>query len=136
MFSSIPTTSLFCAGSTILLFLILGFVVLMRYISYRENLAYAEKGLLPPQKAGNGKGALIWGIIVGSIGLALCLGLWPIGFDQRQFPLGLGPWMLFGLIPLFFGLGLILIHFLTRKEDHADIKDSQSLAPLTRDEVK
>jgi hypothetical protein len=30
-------------------------------------------------------------------------------------PFGFGPWMLAGLLPMFFGLALILIHVLTRE---------------------
>ena len=60
------------------------------------------------------------------IGMALCVGLYPIGFvgGGSRFPLGFGPWMLAGLIPTFFGLGLILIYVLTR-EDRKSEKDTE-----------
>jgi hypothetical protein len=32
-----------------------------------------------------------------------------------EFPLNFGPWMLFGLVPTFFGLSLVLIYFLTAR---------------------
>jgi hypothetical protein len=89
-------------------------IVIMRYISYRETLALAEKGLARPQKRSDGKDALRWGIAITAVGVALCLGLWPLGFlAGNTFPLGLGPWMLFGFVPVFFGLALILIFVLT-----------------------
>ncbi len=93
------------------------FVVLMRYLSYRETVALAEKGLVRPDRArGNGKDTLRWGIVITAVGLALCLGLYPLGFlGGTRFPLGLGPWMLVGLLPTFFGLGLVLIYALTRE---------------------
>lgn len=106
-----------CAGSLGFLFLILSFIVVMRYISYRETLKLADKGLVKPNRsAGNGKSALIWGIIITAIGLALMVGLWPLGaMLSANVPFGFGPWMLAGLLPMFFGLALILIHVLTRE---------------------
>ena len=91
--------------------IIFGFIALMRFISYRETLALAEKGLVRPakvQKNGkNGLNALRWGIVIASIGLAVLIGVFPIG----------GPVLLVGLIPTFFGLGLVLIYVLTRDSD-------------------
>jgi hypothetical protein len=89
-------------------------IVILRYINYRETLALAEKGLLRPQKPSDGKETLRWGIVIMAIGLALCVGLWPIGFlPGDAYPLGLGPWMVIGIVPTFFGLALILIYALT-----------------------
>ena len=99
--------------------LLFGFIVLMRYLSYRETLALAEKGLVRPEPArGNGKSALRWGIAIASLGLALGIGLYPLGWvaGGSLYPLNFGPWMLAGLIPLFFGLGLVLIHVLTSED--------------------
>jgi hypothetical protein len=109
----------FCCG--ILFFIVLfGFLAVWRYLQYRETLALAEKGLLKPDtrpdSRGNGKGALRWGVVIASLGLALTFGLWPLGINSN-YPLGLGPWMIGAFIPLFFGLGLILIYILTKNED-------------------
>lgn len=96
--------------------IIFAFIVIMRYISYRETLALAEKGLVRPGRVrgGDGKDTLRWGIVIAAVGLALCVGLYPLGLlPGNAFPLGLGPWMLAGLLPTFFGLGLILIFVLT-----------------------
>ena len=113
-----------CLGSLGIVFLILGFGVVMRFINYKETMALAEKGLVKPARFNNnGKGALIWGIIITAIGLAFILGLWPLGaMMNTNVPFGFGPWMLAGLIPTFFGLALILIHMLTRE----DKKEEQS----------
>jgi hypothetical protein len=107
-----------CMGSLSITFLILAFILAMRYLNYKETLKLAEKGLVKPSRAnGNGKGALIWGIIITAIGLALIIGLWPLGaMVNMNVPFGFGPWMLTGLIPTFFGLALILIHVLTRED--------------------
>jgi hypothetical protein len=110
----------FCCG--LLFFVILfAFLAGWRWMQYRERLALAEKGLLKPEsgqleRGGNGKGALRWGVVIASLGLALTVGLWPLGI-YSSYPLGLGPWMIGAFIPLFFGLGLILIYVLTKNED-------------------
>lgn len=93
-------------------------IAALRYISYRETLALAEKGLVRPERSRDGKDTLRWGIIITALGLALTLGLYPFGLSlPTQYPLGLGPWMLLGFVPLFFGLALILIYYVTYKSD-------------------
>jgi Domain of unknown function (DUF6249) len=99
----------------------------MRFLAYRETMELAEKGLVKPQRNGNGKSTLIWGIIITAVGLALILGLWPLGFGfgGSNYPLGFGPWMLLGLVPTFFGVALILIYVLTREEKKESGEDTE-----------
>jgi len=105
-----------CLGIVAILIIIFGFLAFLRYINYRETLALAEKGLTKP-KTRSHKGLLRWGIVLTSLGLALSIGLYLIGFDSAdKYPLRLGPWMLGGFVPLFLGIGLVLLHFLTEKE--------------------
>ncbi len=105
-----------CLGIVGVLAIIFSFLAFSRYMSYKETIALAEKGLTRPENK-PGKGLLRWGIIITAIGFALSLGLYPIGFDSGEnYPLHLGPWMLGGFVPLFLGLGLILIHYLTEKD--------------------
>ena len=103
-----------CLGVTGSLAIIFGFFAFLRYMNYRETITLAEKGLTrPEQKTKNG--LLRWGILITILGLALSLGLYPIGFSTGHgYPLHLGPWMLGGFVPLFLGLGLILLHYLTQ----------------------
>jgi Domain of unknown function (DUF6249) len=118
------------------LIIFFGFFAFLRYLSYRETLALAEKGLVRPRR-GNGKDALRWGIAITMIGIALCVGLWPLGMRGSllgEFPLGMGPWMLFGLVPTFFGLGLILIYVLTREVKPKDKNDQLTSSELSKDE--
>ena len=102
---------------------IFGTIVLMRWFKHREIMALAEKGLMPRQyaqyvKASRGRGLLGWGIALAALGLALMVGLYPIGFIvEEPYPLRFGPWMLAGLIPFFIGLALLNIYTLTRKEE-------------------
>jgi hypothetical protein len=78
--------------------------------------ALAEKVVTQPEDK-LGKVLCRWGIIISVVGLALSLGLYTIGFASGEnYPLHLGPWMLGGFVPLFLGLGLILLHYLTEKE--------------------
>lgn len=109
--------------SVILVFaLALGFIAVMRYFSYRETLALAEKGLVRPP--GSGRNALRWGILLLAIGLALGLGLYPLGFNPgnaaENVPLRLGPWMVFALVPAFVGIALIVIYRVTRETPRED----------------
>jgi hypothetical protein len=105
-----------CLGITGTLALILGFLAFLRYMNYKETIALAEKGLTRPP-ASNSKGLLRWGTVIAAIGLALSLGLYPIGFSSGEnYPLHLGPWMLGGFVPLFIGLGLVLLHYLMDRE--------------------
>jgi hypothetical protein len=99
----------------IVIFLFIGY---MRYINYKETLALAEKGLVQPgPEQKTTKGLLRWGVVVTALGLAFTLGLYPFGFATgEEYPLHLGPWMLIGFLPLFLGLGLVLLHYLTEKE--------------------
>lgn len=94
-----------------LLFVILGFITLNRYIAYKERVALAQLGFSledlnrdAAAKMQGNRGVLWGGVITGTSGLALLLGL---------ATLGMGAWLLAGLLPLFVGLGMVLIYFLT-----------------------
>jgi hypothetical protein len=106
-----------CLGIVGSLAVIFGFLAFLRYMNYKETIALAEKGLTKPESKSSSKGMLRWGIMITALGLALTIGLYLIGFDAASnYPLRLGPWMLGGLVPLFLGLGLVLLHYLTEKE--------------------
>jgi hypothetical protein len=104
-----------CLGIVGSLAVIFGFLAFLRFMNYRETLALAEKGLTKPDTR-TGKGFLRWGILITALGFALTIGLYLIGFASTDnYPLHLGPWMLGGFVPLFLGIGLILVHVLTDK---------------------
>jgi len=104
-----------CLGAVGSLTIIFGFLAFLRYMNYKETIALAEKGLTKPELNSN-KRFLRWGIVITAIGLAFTIGLYIIGFnDANNYPLHLGPWMLGGFVPLFLGLGLVLLHYLTEK---------------------
>jgi phosphoglycerol transferase MdoB-like AlkP superfamily enzyme len=105
-----------CLGVIGTLIIIFGFLAFLRYMNYKETITLVEKGLTKPETE-SGKGLLRWGTVLTSLGLAFSLGLYFIGFNSpNNYPLHLGPWMLGGFVPLFLGIGLILLHFLTVKD--------------------
>lgn len=105
-----------CISIVSVLLVIFGFLAFLRYMNYRETIALAEKGLTRPEPK-TGKAMLRWGIIITALGIALSVGLYPLGFAAGyDYPLHLGPWMLGGFVPLFLGLSLILSHFLNQKD--------------------
>jgi hypothetical protein len=118
-----------CVVPNAFLVAIFGTIVVVRWFKHREILAMVEKGLLPAQYAQymnasrgrGGRGLLGWGIALVALGLALMIGLWPLGFTragvENPYPLRFGPWMLAGLLPLFIGLALLITYFLIRKEE-------------------
>ncbi len=105
----------------IIFFSFFGYLAWRRYLEYRETAALAAHGMVRQRKPSDGRDALRWGIAIAALGLALTIGLYPFGWllaDQAHvsFPLGFGPWLLVGLVPLFFGLGLILIYAITKPD--------------------
>lgn len=93
----------------LLLVIVLSFITLNRYISYKERVALAELGVnledwhRETQARRGSRGVLWGGVITAMSGLALLLGLSTIGF---------GAWLLGGLVPLFVGLGMVLLYFI------------------------
>lgn len=77
-------------------------VIALRWFSYKERMALIAQGLpLEEKRTKEEKYRLLLaaGLILGLLGLALSIGL---------VTLGIGPWLLVGLIPFFLGLALIL----------------------------
>jgi hypothetical protein len=116
-----PMEFVLCVAPIGLVGVILGVVVLVRWMKHREIIAMVEAGIEPGEypkltrAAGQRRSPVLIGCGVGlaMLGLALIIGLWPIsGIVEEQFPLGFGPWMLIGLVPLFLGLALLIVHYL------------------------
>ena len=89
----------------------LSFAAVMRYIAYKERVALVERGadirwLLQNQRAGKqGNRGILWaGTITATAGLGVLLGLWM---------LGRGIWLIAGFVPLFVGLGMLAIYYIT-----------------------
>jgi hypothetical protein len=98
------------------LVIFLGFIVLLRYIDHRERMAMIRRGIDPSRLRRKGAGVLRAGLIIVMVGLALTVGLYPIGFmipPAYTIPFRAGPWLLPGLIPLGVGSALIISYYLT-----------------------
>ena len=94
-----------------------GFIVLLRYLHHRETMALISHGINPESmpKRRRSRGMLRAGLIITMVGLALTIGLYPIGFflpPTFATPFHLGPWLLPGLIPLGVGIALIGSYYL------------------------
>lgn len=103
----------------------LGFIVLLRYIDHRERMALIRQGIDPNRPRANrrGAGVLRAGLIILMVGIALTVGLYPIGYMDMLpanfylIPFRAGPWLLPGLIPLGVGCALIISYYLTPPPD-------------------
>lgn len=94
------------------------FIVLLRYLQYRERIAMLSYGM-HPSRTRRGAGLLRAGLITAMVGLTLTIGLYPIGFLLPPLyaatPFHFGPWLLPGLIPLGVGIALIASYYLERE---------------------
>ena len=114
--SSVILVALF--GWLIALAIFFGFIVLLRYIEHRERMALIARGMDPfsLRRQRRGVGVLRAGLIIFMVGLALTIGLYPLGFmlpvTITAAPLHFGPWLLPGLIPLGIGSALVIGYYL------------------------
>src|SRR6266566_160785 len=105
-------------GWLIALVIFLGFIALLRYIDHRERMALIARGMDPNRlrRHRRGTGVLRAGLIIAMVGLALTIGLYPLGYmlpaTLTRSPLHVGPWLLPGLFPLAVGSALVISHYL------------------------
>ena len=114
-----------------------GFIVMLRYLDHRERMALIARGLDPHlRRRRKGIGVLRAGLIVSMVGLALTIGLYPLGFMLppafTSTPFHVGPWLLPGLIPLGVGSALIISHYLGQDVDPPS-RDSRDDEPQVKD---
>ncbi len=126
----------------ILLLVILGFVTLNRYITYKERVELARLGFSledlnrdAATKRQGHRGVLWGGVMTAMSGLALLLGL---------STLGMGAWLLGGLLPLFVGLGMVFIYFNTsgtapgpsEQDDEPSVREGAEVNPFVTESEK
>jgi hypothetical protein len=121
-------------GWLIALAIFFSFIVLLRYLQYRERITMISYGMNPhslghPRRS---RGILRAGLIITMVGLSLTIGLFPIGYILppifAAIPFHLGPWLLPGLIPLGVGSALILSYYLERDSQPPDNAEKKRVA--------
>jgi formate hydrogenlyase subunit 3/multisubunit Na+/H+ antiporter MnhD subunit len=119
-----------------------GFIVLLRYLQYREHMAMISTGMHPdslraPRR--RSRGLLRAGLIIAMVGLTLTIGLYPIGYILppvfANIPLHFGPWLLPGLIPLGVGIALTTSYYLERDSVPPD-SERQERIPRVKEAVE
>ncbi len=111
------------------------FIVALRYLHHREKMALISKGINPEgsRRQRRSRGILRAGLITTMVGLALTVGLYPVGFflpSVLATPLHLGPWLLPGLIPLGVGLALIFSYYLEQNAQPTTEEMRENVIPL------
>ena len=102
-------------GSAVVFAIVFGFAAYTRYLQHKETMALAEKGLLPPEKTGRkGNPIMQWGMIFSGLGAVLIMVLIPFAWGNFWLLL------LFGLLPLALGLGLMLIYLFMQEGSQSD----------------
>jgi len=102
----------------------LSFTAVMRYIAYKERVALVERGVdaaiaLRHQQGRQGNRGILWaGTITATAGLGVLAGLWT---------LGVGVWLIVGFVPLFIGLGMLMIYYVTMGTSSAETHQPNSL---------
>ena len=128
-------------GWLIALAIFFGFIVLLRYLQHREHMAMISSGMHPAslRRQRRSAGMLRAGLIIAMVGLALTIGLYPIGFIlppiYATIPWHLGPWLLPGLIPLGVGVALIASYYLERDAPLPD-PESQVSPPRVKEAIE
>ena len=129
-------------GWLIALAIFLGFIAVLRYIDHRERMAMIARGIDPNRlrRQRSGTGVLRAGLIVGMVGLALTIGLYPLGYILPALvtttPFHVGPWLLPGLIPLGVGAALVISYYLgqdSRPPDSDPPDEERYLNPIKND---
>lgn len=95
-----------------------GFFAFVRYLRYKETIALAEKGLLRPERSRNNRDTLKWGIVIMMLGLGLTCGVLPLGLFSDNFIVG--PWIVIGMLPFFFGLALMIVFYVNKELDEQE----------------
>ena len=97
----------------IALLLVVILVLGLRWFKYKERMAALQRSaaaveiLLDDEPDARRKRHLAYGLTTALVGLALTIGLGT---------LGIGPWLLAGLVPFFVGLSMILSYLVTQPE--------------------
>lgn len=118
MWEDVALGIIIVCGANLFFGSILGFIGYLRYLKHKETIALAQHGIVDMRASTKqpkvNPQAIRSGVITMAVGIALCIGLYPIGWIAMpgELPLNLGPWMLAGLVPFFVGLAIVVSHYL------------------------
>jgi hypothetical protein len=118
-----------------------GFIILLRYLHHRETMALISHGINPERlhRQRRSRGMLRAGLIITMVGLALTIGLYPVGFflpPTFATPFHLGPWLLPGLIPLGVGIALIGSYYLEQNAQISNDDTHDNVIPIQEHQDK
>jgi hypothetical protein len=116
-----------------------GFIVMLRYLHHRETMALISHGINPEPRRRRSRGMLRAGLIITMVGLALTIGLYPVGFFLPPIfmtPFHLGPWLLPGLIPLGVGIALIGSYYLEQNVPISNDDTHDNIIPIQEHQDK
>lgn len=138
-------------GWLVVLAIFFSFIVLLRYLQHRERMALITHGIQPTpaqrldtQRQRRRNHMLRAGLIIAMVGLALTIGLYPVGFllpaQFASVPFHFGPWLLPGLIPLGVGGALIVSYYLEQPSqspsEEQEPEDDENITPLPLDKKR
>jgi formate hydrogenlyase subunit 3/multisubunit Na+/H+ antiporter MnhD subunit len=117
------------------------FIILLRYLHHRETMALISHGINPESlhRQRRSRGMLRAGLIITMVGLALTIGLYPVGFflpPTFATPFHLGPWLLPGLIPLGVGIALIGSYYLEQNAQISSEDVHDNVIPIQEHQDK
>lgn len=98
-----------------------GFAAFMRYLKYKETVALAERGLLRESRSGRSRDTLRWGILISFVGFGLTIGF---------FFFAPGAAVILGLVPSFFGMGLMTVYYVNKEEDKEEDRQEDEFDPI------
>ena len=106
----------------VILLILMIFILILRYFSYRERITLIKQGFVPPDlinapKSKVAVGLMRAGLITTMVSLFLLIGLW-VGLGQ-------GAWLIGGFIPVGVGIGLIFSSWFSHhSEPQSDLEQS------------
>lgn len=115
----------------VVLLILMVFILIMRYFSFRERITLIKQGFVPPDlfnapKSKVAVGLMRAGLITTMVSLFLLIGLW-VGLGQ-------GAWLIGGFIPVGVGIGLIFSSWFSHHSEPqsgidqpAQVKNEQEL---------
>lgn len=110
---------------SVLFMIVFGFAGFMRYMKYKETIALAERGLLRPERKRKQRNSLKIGVLLLVVGTTFGCSLMLVGMaaDSPE-PAVMG--VILGILPASFGLGLIIVDRINKREGIHDEDENEN----------